>query len=52
MHPLCFWFKTFNYKAFFSFELRCFIYDDRYDESLTMTIRMDEDEEDLPSSPG
>lgn len=47
-----FGFKTFNYKAFFSFELRCFIYDDRYDESLTMTIRMDEDEEDLPSSPG
>ena len=29
-----------------------FIYDDRYDESRTMTIRMDEDEEDLPSSPG
>lgn len=47
-----FGFKTFNYKAFFSFELQCFIYDDRYDESLTMTIRMDEDEEDLPSSPG
>ena len=47
-----FGFKTFNYKAFFSFELRYFIYDDRYDESLTMTIRMDEDEEDLPSSPG
>lgn len=47
-----FGFKTFNYKAFFSFELQCFVYDDRYDESLTRTIRMDEDEEDLPSSPG